>query len=64
MAGRLVRALACGAAFYAAAGIEVGDTLPEADLDIGFPPEKVPLKKICAGRKVVIVGLPGAFTPT
>merc|ERR1712107_724692 len=30
----------------------------------GFPPEKVMLGDLCAGKKVVFVGLPGAFTPT
>merc|ERR1739848_741523 len=42
----------------------VGDKLPDVTLDLGFPPEAVsPLKRF-AGKKVVIVGLPGAFTPT
>lgn len=45
--------------------VKVGDTLPEgAFLDEGFPPKQVPLKEICAGKKIVLVGLPGAFTPT
>jgi len=45
-------------------GVAVGDRLPEATLDKGFPPEKVDLVKYCTGKKVVLVGLPGAFTPT
>jgi len=44
--------------------IKVGDTLPDVSLDLGFPPEKFSVKKACAGKKIVVVGLPGAFTPT
>lgn len=42
----------------------VGDAIPDVSLDLGFPPTKFELKKFCTGKKVVIVGLPGAFTPT
>lgn len=46
--------------------ISVGDTLPEATLarmgDSG--PEQVALSKLTKGRKVVIFGLPGAYTGT
>jgi len=42
----------------------VGDTLPDVSFDLGFPPEKVPLSKLCTGKTLVVVGLPGAFTPT
>ena len=34
------------------------------ELDLGFPPEKVNLAQRVAGKKVILVGLPGAFTPT
>lgn len=46
--------------------ISVGDRLPEATmLRIGPQgPEPVALAPLLAGRKVVIFGLPGAFTPT
>lgn len=46
--------------------ISVGNRLPEAMLlKIGANgPEKVKLGDRLAGRKVVIFGLPGAFTPT
>jgi len=66
MALRVLRALAC-AAGVAAAPVKVGDTLPDnSDLafHLGFPPEKVSLRKLCKGRTIVVVGLPGAFTPT
>mmetsp|Transcript_53300 Transcript_53300/g.106972 ORF Transcript_53300/g.106972 Transcript_53300/m.106972 type:complete len:129 (+) Transcript_53300:73-459(+) len=43
---------------------KVGDAIPNIGLDKGFPPEKVPLADYCKGKKVVLVGLPGAFTPT
>jgi len=42
----------------------VGDAVPNVGLDLGFPPEKVVLSDYCKGKKVVLVGLPGAFTPT
>eukprot|EP00440_Ansanella_granifera_P063105 gb/GFBE01068430.1/.p1 GENE.gb/GFBE01068430.1/~~gb/GFBE01068430.1/.p1 ORF type:complete len:134 (+),score=35.23 gb/GFBE01068430.1/:1-402(+) len=42
----------------------VGDAIPNVGLDEGFPPEKVMLADYCKGKKVVLVGLPGAFTPT
>jgi len=44
--------------------LKVGDQVPNAVLDFGFPPEKVDLTARIAGKKVIIVGLPGAFTPT
>lgn len=44
--------------------VKCGDVIPEVELDKGFPPEKVALKDLCQGKKVVLVGLPGAFTPT
>lgn len=44
--------------------VKIGDAIPEVELDKGFPPEKVALKDLCKGKKVVLVGLPGAFTPT
>jgi len=45
-------------------GVVVGDSVPSVDLHKGFPPEKVSLTEFCKGKKVVLVGLPGAFTPT
>mmetsp|Transcript_137033 Transcript_137033/g.273317 ORF Transcript_137033/g.273317 Transcript_137033/m.273317 type:complete len:83 (+) Transcript_137033:74-322(+) len=43
---------------------KAGDRIPQVNLDKGFPPEKFPLREFCQGKKVVLVGLPGAFTPT
>ena len=43
----------------------VGTKVPAGiDLDFGFPPEKIDLSKRVAGKRVILVGLPGAFTPT
>ena len=47
-----------------AAPIAKGDKMPNVTLDKGFPPKKVPLSEIMGGKKVILVGLPGAFTPT
>jgi len=44
--------------------VAIGDAVPNVSLDQGFPPAKVPLADYCKGKKVVLVGLPGAFTPT
>ena len=44
--------------------VGVGDKLPPIDLDFGFPAQLVNMATRCSGKKVVIVGLPGAFTPT
>ena len=49
----------------ATAAIKVGDSVPQfLKLDLGFPPEKIELASRVAGKKVILVGLPGAFTPT
>jgi len=62
MARRILRA--CAVVIATASGIKVGDMLPEAKLDAGFPPEAVSTTGLCKSKKIVLVGLPGAFTPT
>ncbi|ASJ76583.1 peroxiredoxin [Granulosicoccus antarcticus] len=46
--------------------IKVGDKIPAISLKqmTAAGPTDVPLADYCAGRKVVIFALPGAFTPT
>lgn len=46
--------------------IKIGETLPEATLlqKTEDGPVKIALAKKLAGRKVILFGLPGAFTPT
>jgi len=41
----------------------VGDKFPSVDVDFGFPPTKVKMAERLAGKKTIVVGLPGAFTP-
>jgi 2-Cys peroxiredoxin 5 len=51
-------------ALAVAATIKVGDKIPSVKLHHGFPPELVDISERTSSRKVVLVGLPGAFTPT
>jgi glutaredoxin/glutathione-dependent peroxiredoxin len=46
--------------------IKVGDSLPNVTLRLVTPDgaKPVPTKEYFAGKKVVLFGLPGAFTPT
>ena len=46
--------------------ISVGDTLPDAELYVlgESGPETVKMSSLTAGRKVVVFGLPGAYTGT
>ena len=58
------------APFLALAGVLACQSLvgtkldSSAVLDHGFPPQKVNLAERVANKKVILVGLPGAFTPT
>lgn len=52
------------ASVVALQAISVGDSIPNIGLDDNFPPEKFMLGDYCKDKKVVLVGLPGAFTPT
>jgi len=46
----------------------VGSRLPSVEIDCGFPPEaagnRCNILERTKGKRVIIVGLPGAFTPT
>ena len=42
----------------------VGSKAPAIEIDYGFPPTKIDLAERVANKKVILVGLPGAFTPT
>ena len=44
--------------------IAVGSAFPDVSVDHGFPPEKVNMPERLKGKKTILVGLPGAFTPT
>jgi len=45
------------------APVAVGDSLPSVDLFENTPANKVNIADLCKGKKVVIFGVPGAFTP-
>jgi len=59
-----MQALVSFALLAGAHAIAVGDRLPSLDLHFGFPPEMVNLAERAAGKNIILVGLPGAFTPT
>ena len=45
--------------------VAVGDAIPGGiSLHRGFPPEKVDVANYLAKKTAIVVGLPGAFTPT
>lgn len=43
--------------------IKVGDSVPNIDLYEDSPANKVNLAELCAGKKVVLFAVPGAYTP-
>lgn len=45
------------------APVAVGDSIPSVDLFENDPGTKVNIADLCKGKKVVIFGVPGAFTP-
>jgi len=63
MARRAIFALT-GVAAVMGENIHIGDKLPNVALDYGFPPEKLMMEDMCKNKKIVLMGLPGAFTPT
>ena len=55
----------CVGTAHALASIKAGNKLPQATLFKDFgPPEKINIAEYAAGKNMIIVGLPGAFTPT
>jgi len=44
--------------------IAEGDAMPDVQVQVTHPNVKVAMTRRCAGKKVIVVGLPGAFTPT
>jgi len=44
--------------------LAVGESIPDVTVHYEFPPQDVSLKARLAGKKTIVVGLPGAFTPT
>lgn len=63
MPSKLV-AFSCLVGLEVANGISVGSRLPDVDLDYNFPPEPQSIGEFCKAKQLVVVGLPGAFTPT
>ena len=56
---------AIGIARRAASTVAVGDAIPSGiELHAGFPPAKFDLSERIANKSVLLLGLPGAFTPT
>ena len=47
----------------AMAQVEIGDKVPSVTLNENSPDTKIDLSEFCSGKKVVIFGVPGAFTP-
>ena len=43
--------------------VKVGDKVPSVDLFEKTPANKVNLASLCEGKKVIVFGVPGAFTP-
>ena len=47
-----------------AVDVAVGDSLPSVNMHQNFPPDFVDLAEYSKDKNIVLVGLPGAFTPT
>lgn len=56
--------LSPSAVAFSARVVTANTKLPLVDLHFGFPPDKVNIASYAAGKKMILVGLPGAFTPT
>ena len=44
--------------------VKVGDTVPSVEIDLGFPPSKVNVLEHTQKGTFILMGLPGAYTPT
>eukprot|EP00912_Choanoflagellata_sp_UC4_P001797 UC4_evm5s1151 len=42
----------------------IGSRLPSTELHLGFPPAKICLSDFASGKRIIMLSLPGAFTPT
>ena len=60
-----VAALCAASSVNAFAAIKAGDKIPAVELHKGFNPvEKVNMAEYAANKNMLVIGLPGAFTPT
>lgn len=48
---------------FAKMPVQVGDKIPDVDLYENTPANKVNLAELSAGKRVILFGVPGAFTP-
>jgi len=63
---KIISSLVLGALFSISQtlAVKVGDSCPAVELHYNFPPDKINLADRIADKNVLLVGLPGAFTPT
>jgi peroxiredoxin 5 len=55
--------LLIGFFFFSSCSQQEGDKIPSADLFEDSPANKVNIADLCAGKKVILFAVPGAFTP-
>jgi len=63
-AGAFAPSTPFGARTSTSLNVAVGDSIPSVDLHVEFPPDMVNLADRVKGKNAIIIGLPGAFTPT
>lgn len=63
--GRPQRLLNAAASFHTSKMVQIkeGDKVPSIDLFEDSPANKVNIADLCAGKKVILFAVPGAFTP-